>query len=105
MNRDKALAFIRDLRETAAESSAERVGRFGAYVVRSCPHPDCGQQITRKAGVCAHCRRPVPAAAGAPPRGRPCPNCGRRITRKECTCRHCGMPVRATAEVGGGPQG
>ena len=93
MDRTKALNFIRKLRQAAAAKHAERIGRFGAYIVRACPH--CGEQITRKSGNCPHCQRPVPAAADAPPRGRPCPHCRRRITRKACTCRHCGVPVAA----------
>lgn len=93
MDRTKALTFIRNLRQTAARRHAERIARFGAYLVRACPN--CDAQITRKAGICPRCSRPVLAATDAPPRGRPCPNCGRRITRKACTCRHCGMPVLA----------
>lgn len=93
MDRAKAERFIGDLRRQAAQRHAQRIAHFGAYLVRPCPH--CGKQITRKAGLCPYCERPVPAAADAPRRGRPCPHCGRRITRKACTCRHCGTPLLA----------
>ncbi len=100
MDRAKALAFIRKLQAAATARAESRIARFGRYLVRPCPHDRCGRQITRKAGVCSHCGRPVPAATDAPPRGRPCPYCGRRITRKACTCRHCGTPVRAATDGG-----
>ena len=93
MNRTKALAFIHELRRTAVRRNADRVARFGPYVIRDCPH--CQERITRKAGKCPHCSRAVSAAAEAPPRGRPCPHCGRRISRKACVCRHCDTPVHA----------
>lgn len=66
MDRTKALAFIRNLRHSAAIRMQERVKRLDAY-----------------------------ATTNPPPRGRPCPHCRRRITRKACVCRHCDQPVSA----------
>lgn len=66
MDRASALAFIRNLRQSAKRRMQQRTARLGAY-----------------------------ATTQAPPRGRPCPHCRRRITRKACTCRHCNLPVAA----------
>lgn len=67
MDRTKALAFIRNLRRSAEIRMRERTERLGIYVTkgapprgRPCPH--CRRRVTRKACVCRHCDRPVPAA-------------------------------------------